>query len=102
MVSPYISVAMKWVLLAAIRFYQLTLSAVLGRRCRYLPTCSEYASAAISRHGSWRGSLLAIARISRCHPWGGDGFDPVPEVYEGPVWRQKKEGPPKGPLGIGL
>ena len=71
---------MKTILLALIRLYQLTLSALLGRRCRYLPTCSEYASTAISRHGAWRGCLLAIARVSRCHPWGGSGYDPVPET----------------------
>jgi putative membrane protein insertion efficiency factor len=81
---------MKTVLLALIRTYQLTLSAFMGRRCRYLPTCSEYASDAIHKHGAWHGGLLAIARISRCHPWGGAGFDPVPDVYEGPVWKQKR------------
>jgi len=84
---------MKTILLAAIRFYQLTLSAFIGRRCRYLPTCSEYASDAIRKHGAGRGSLMALARISRCHPWGQSGFDPVPETYEGPVWRMKKGGP---------
>ena len=86
---------MKTILLAIIRLYQLTLSAVIGRRCRYLPTCSEYASEAIVRHGAARGSALAFARICRCHPWGQSGFDPVPEVYEGPVWRMKEKGAPK-------
>ncbi|MBI2717394.1 MAG: membrane protein insertion efficiency factor YidD [Rhizobiales bacterium] len=81
---------MKTILVAVIRVYQLTLSALIGRRCRYLPTCSDYASDAIGRHGAWRGTLLALARISRCHPWGGEGFDPVPEVYEGPVWKRKR------------
>ncbi len=81
---------MKTILLAAIRFYQLTLSGVIGRRCRYLPTCSEYASDAVARHGAWRGGLLAISRLSRCRPGGGEGFDPAPELYEGPIWRTKK------------
>jgi len=81
------------ILLAAIRFYQLTFSAIFGRTCRYLPTCSEYASDAIKKHGAWRGFWLAVARISRCHPWGGHGFDPVPEVYDGPEWRQKNRDP---------
>ncbi len=80
---------MKSVLLFLIRFYQLTLSSVVGRRCRYLPTCSDYARTAIEKHGSWRGFLLSVARVSRCHPWGGDGYDPVPDVYNGPEWRQK-------------
>jgi hypothetical protein len=87
---------MKTILLAVIRLYQLTLSALFGRRCRYLPTCSEYASDAIRRHGAGRGSLLAVARVCRCHPWGQQGFDPVPEIYEGPVWHMKK-GPPQRP-----
>ncbi|HMT14446.1 MAG TPA: membrane protein insertion efficiency factor YidD [Aestuariivirga sp.] len=88
---------MKRVLLALIRVYQITLSPLLGRRCRYLPTCSDYTADAIRKHGAWRGSLMGVARISRCHPWGGHGFDPVPDDYDGPVWRQKHEGPEKGP-----
>lgn len=84
---------MKAILLALIRIYQLTLSSVMGRTCRYLPSCSDYAGEAIARHGAWRGFLLAIARVSRCHPWGGHGFDPVPKVYDGPEWRQRKRDP---------
>lgn len=80
---------MKTLLLGLIRVYQLTLSALIGRRCRYLPTCSDYASEAIRRHGAGRGTMLAFARVCRCHPWGQSGFDPVPQVYEGPVWRMK-------------
>ena len=63
----------------AIRAYQLTLSALIGRRCRYLPTCSEYADEAIDRHGVWAGGWIGVARICRCHPWGGSGFDPPPD-----------------------
>ncbi len=70
-----------------IRFYQLTLSAILGRRCRYLPTCSDYAMEAIGRHGAWAGSWLALARVARCHPWGGEGFDPVPQDFPRADWR---------------
>jgi uncharacterized protein len=47
--------------------------------CRFWPTCSDYAVDAISRHGASRGSLLAVRRVLRCHPWGGHGVDPVPE-----------------------
>ncbi len=70
---------MQTVLLAMIRFYQLTLSSLMGRQCRFLPTCSDYASEAIHKHGAWRGFWFSLKRISRCHPWGGSGFDPVPE-----------------------
>ena len=66
--------------LALIRIYQLTLSAFMGRHCRYLPTCSEYASDAVRLHGAWAGLWLGLARIQRCRPGGGDGFDPVPET----------------------
>ena len=67
-------------LLAAIKIYQLTLSPWLGRQCRYLPTCSAYAAESIERFGALRGSWLALKRLARCHPWGGSGYDPVPEV----------------------
>jgi putative membrane protein insertion efficiency factor len=63
---------------AAIRFYQLFLSPVLPPSCRYLPSCSDYAAEAVQRHGALKGSVLALGRIARCHPWGGNGYDPVP------------------------
>ena len=66
-----------------IRLYQWTLSPILGPGCRYLPTCSAYAVTAIERFGAWRGSLLALRRIGRCHPWGGSGYDPVPDTIPG-------------------
>ncbi len=66
-------------LVALIRAYQYTLSPVMPRNCRYHPTCSAYAAEALQRHGVARGGWLALRRILRCHPWGGHGFDPVPE-----------------------
>jgi hypothetical protein len=63
---------------APIHLYRWTLSPFLGRQCRYHPTCSSYALEAIEIHGPWRGWRLALARILRCHPWSGAGFDPVP------------------------
>jgi putative membrane protein insertion efficiency factor len=63
-----------------IRLYQLLVSPLLGPRCRYWPSCSEYASQAIHDHGPGRGLLLAAKRLLRCHPWGGSGVDPVPPV----------------------
>lgn len=62
-----------------VRAYQLALSPYLAPRCRYLPTCSAYAIEALETHGAMRGGWLALARILRCHPWGGFGLDPVPE-----------------------
>lgn len=47
--------------------------------CRFQPTCSTYALDAVQTHGAWRGGALAVRRIGRCHPWGGSGWDPVPE-----------------------
>lgn len=69
---------MSALLIAAARLWQRGPSRVLPPSCRYLPTCSEYAIAAIERHGAARGALLAARRIARCHPWGGHGYDPVP------------------------
>ncbi|THD60543.1 membrane protein insertion efficiency factor YidD [Phenylobacterium sp.] len=63
----------------ALRAYKLTLSPLIGRQCRFLPTCSEYAADALIGHGPWRGGALAVRRLCRCHPWSGaSGFDPVP------------------------
>lgn len=61
-----------------VRAYRLVLSPLIGPRCRYLPTCSEYALEALAVHGAWRGGWLALRRLLRCHPWGGSGLDPVP------------------------
>ncbi len=61
-----------------VALYRYTLSPLLGPRCRHLPSCSEYADEAISRHGLWAGSWMAMARILRCHPWGTHGLDFVP------------------------
>lgn len=61
-----------------IRLYQITLSPIMGGQCRFEPTCSRYALTAYRLHGPWRGSLLTARRISRCHPFGKGGYDPVP------------------------
>ena len=62
------------------RAYKLTLSPWVGRQCRFLPTCSDYAAQALTLHGPVRGGYLAARRLCRCHPWGGSGFDPVPPL----------------------
>jgi len=66
------------ILRALIWLYRHSLSMFMGRHCRFLPTCSAYADEALRLHGPIKGSLLALKRLSRCHPWGGYGFDPVP------------------------
>ena len=67
-----------WLLLLPIYFYRRCISPLLPPACRYTPTCSQYAIEAIKKHGPIKGLWLAIKRISRCHPWGGSGYDPVP------------------------
>lgn len=69
-----------WPLIGLVLVYRYGVSPLLGRPCRFQPTCSEYALEALHRHGAWRGSLLAATRIARCHPWGGSGYDPVPPL----------------------
>ena len=69
---------MKAVLIALVKGYRLLLSPWWGRQCRFSPTCSEFALQALERHGAWRGTWLAMRRVSRCHPWRAGGYDPVP------------------------
>jgi len=61
-----------------LKTYKATLSPLIGQRCRYSPSCSEYAAQALITHGPIRGGWLAARRVCRCHPWGGSGYDPVP------------------------
>lgn len=71
---------MRFMALLPVRAYRLALSPLLPPCCRYAPTCSAYAVEAVERHGIAHGLRLALARILRCHPWGGSGFDPVPHA----------------------
>ena len=66
------------ILIAIVRFYQNAISPWTPPSCRFTPTCSSYAIEALDEHGAIRGSWLALRRISKCHPWGGHGYDPVP------------------------
>lgn len=61
------------------RLWQLTFSIILPPSCRFTPSCSAYGIAAVKRHGALAGGWLTLKRLGRCHPWGGRGFDPVPE-----------------------
>jgi len=67
------------------RTYKLTLSPLIGRQCRFLPTCSDYAAEALITHGPWKGARLAASRLCRCNPWGGTGYDPVPPRIPAPI-----------------
>ena len=67
-----------WPLLLLVQIYRYAISPLLGANCRVSPTCSVYAIEALRSHGAFRGTALAARRISRCHPWGGTGYDPVP------------------------
>ena len=69
---------LKRVLKGVVRFYQVAISPWTPPSCRFEPSCSQYALEALETHGAGRGSWLAAKRIARCHPWGGEGFDPVP------------------------
>ncbi len=68
-----------WPLLALVWLYRILISPWLGNNCRYEPTCSKFALEALREHGAFRGTWLAARRIGRCHPWGGSGYDPVPD-----------------------
>jgi len=76
---------MKWLLkilsypfIFLIKIYQKIISPIIGPKCRFTPTCSNYTVEALKKHGIFKGSWLAVKRIAKCHPWGGSGYDPVP------------------------
>ncbi|MBA0014741.1 MAG: membrane protein insertion efficiency factor YidD [Nitrosospira sp.] len=69
---------MSRLIISFIRAYQYCLSPFLGSSCRFSPTCSHYACAALTKHGFFRGSLISVWRILRCNPWCQGGHDPVP------------------------
>jgi putative membrane protein insertion efficiency factor len=71
--------ALAWPLLLLVWIYRNAISPLLGANCRFEPSCSAYAEEALKRHGGLRGGWLTLCRISRCHPWGGSGYDPVPD-----------------------
>ena len=74
--------ALAWIGILPVRAYQWFISPLLPPSCRYEPTCSAYALEAFTRHGLLRGSWLTARRLLRCHPWGGSGYDPVPDHSE--------------------
>lgn len=75
---PWWNRALAWPCILVIKVYQVTLSPVMGRQCRFSPTCSWYGLEAYRTHGGVRGTWLTLRRLARCHPLGGHGYDPVP------------------------
>ena len=69
---------MKFLVIIPVRLYQITLSPLLPKACRYEPSCSNYMLEAVRKHGVFKGTWLGVKRIARCAPWGGYGPDPVP------------------------
>ncbi len=76
--NPSILVWLGYPFIGLIRIYQWGISPLLGAKCRYTPSCSQYGVTALKKHGIFKGGLLTIKRILSCHPWGGHGYDPVP------------------------
>ncbi len=74
-----LSRALSWPLIGLVKLYRVAISPWLGMNCRFQPSCSEYAIEALKKYGVFKGSWLAAKRIGRCHPWGGSGYDPVPD-----------------------
>ena len=68
-----------WPLLGLVWLYRNAVSPLIGANCRYSPTCSVYAAEALQRYGAFKGGYMALKRIGRCHPWGGSGYDPLPD-----------------------
>jgi uncharacterized protein len=69
---------LEWIFLIPVYIYKYAISPLTPASCRHIPSCSEYAVQAIKIHGPFKGFMLAVRRISRCHPWGTEGYDPVP------------------------
>lgn len=78
----FIGRVLAWPLLGLVWLYRTVISPLLGANCRFEPSCSAYAEEALRTHGGLKGGWLALKRISRCHPWGGSGYDPVPPAGE--------------------
>lgn len=77
-INYYFQKGLTYFLIGLIKIYQYTLSPLIGRSCRYTPTCSNYGIEALKKHGPFKGSWLTIKRVLSCNPWGGSGYDPVP------------------------
>jgi uncharacterized protein len=68
---------MQWILIRALRLYQIAVSPLLPAACRFYPTCSEYMRQAVTQYGAFKGTWMGLRRLARCHPFHSGGFDPV-------------------------
>jgi putative membrane protein insertion efficiency factor len=85
----WIGKILSWILLIPIYFYKKVISPITPPACRFTPTCSTYAVQAIKKHGPIKGFILATWRILRCNPFGGYGYDPVPEKFHWMFWKKE-------------
>ncbi|MGY9018184.1 MAG: membrane protein insertion efficiency factor YidD [Alphaproteobacteria bacterium] len=85
----FLSVFLRSLIRGLIRLYQWVISPLFPATCRYAPSCSHYAADAVTRFGVLRGGWMAMKRIGRCHPWGGTGYDPVPETIKNTYTKAK-------------
>lgn len=76
--GKWLCMPLGWLFLLLVRIYQYCISPWFPAACRFTPTCSQYALEAIRKYGPFKGGWLTVKRLSRCHPWGGSGYDPVP------------------------
>jgi len=83
--------ALRYLLLGLVYLYRYGISPITPASCRHVPTCSQYMVEAVQKHGGIKGLKLSMNRLSRCHPWGTHGYDPVPQI----VVRQYKRAPGK-------
>ena len=82
--SGFLSALPRRLVMGLILVYRYSLASIMGQRCRFAPSCSEYGLEAVRRHGAVKGGWLAAKRVARCHPWGGSGYDPVPDLTPAP------------------
>ena len=74
----FLNKILSWPVIWLIKFYQYGISPLIGPKCRFTPTCSHYGLEAFKKYGVWKGFMLTVKRISKCHPLGGSGYDPLP------------------------
>ncbi len=85
---------MKAILIALLRGYRAAISPLYGQVCKYYPSCSAYALEAVTVHGAWRGTGLALRRLGHCHPWSLGGYDPVPGTAAARAWAVEQAAAP--------